>query len=164
MSTDGERPESLSQQESLDEDNLRLDPLEEGIEPPERWAEANRFGTTAREQREGEDLDHRLAAEEPDVSASATRPGADTPLSRLDDRIDERAYDGEGLEGVDRIIGDDELPPPEVADPVLARASSRGQLDDEAGGSVAASLREESAVPYDDGDRSPDAAVRGELR
>ncbi|MDG3013764.1 hypothetical protein NVS88_04235 [Corynebacteriales bacterium D3-21] len=54
--------------EGLDEDTLALDPMEEGIEPPERWAEADKFGVTAGEQRRGETLDQRLAQEEPDTT------------------------------------------------------------------------------------------------
>lgn len=53
--------------EQLDEDELATDPLEGGVEPPEGWSGADRFGTTPREQREGESLDARLAEEEPDV-------------------------------------------------------------------------------------------------
>jgi protease I len=55
--------------EQLDEDELATDPLEDGVEPPESWSGADRFGTTPREQREGEPLDDRLAEEEPDVAA-----------------------------------------------------------------------------------------------
>jgi hypothetical protein len=54
--------------EDFDEDNLRLDPLEEGMDPPEHWEQADRFGNTEREMREGEDLEHRLRQEEPDVA------------------------------------------------------------------------------------------------
>jgi len=42
------------------------DPLDEGYSPPEKpWA-VNDWGTTAREEAEGEDLDHRLARELPE--------------------------------------------------------------------------------------------------
>ncbi|MXP19932.1 hypothetical protein GIY30_00945 [Gordonia sp. HNM0687] len=53
--------------EDLDEDRLQLDPLEDGIDPPEGWSAADRTGVTTREQREGETLDERLAEEEPDI-------------------------------------------------------------------------------------------------
>jgi len=43
-----------------------IDPLDEGYSPPEKpWA-VNDWGTTAREEAEGEDLDHRLARELPE--------------------------------------------------------------------------------------------------
>jgi hypothetical protein len=42
------------------------------VEPPEGCSEADRFGMTAREEREGESLDDRLVEEEPDVSDDTT--------------------------------------------------------------------------------------------
>ncbi|WET77843.1 hypothetical protein P3102_27720 [Amycolatopsis sp. QT-25] len=60
-------PETLNPSEALDEDELRVDPLEEGVEPPEHWSAADRFGTTPREIREGESHAMRLAEEVPDV-------------------------------------------------------------------------------------------------
>jgi hypothetical protein len=65
---------ALSASQSLDEDNLGEDPLEKGIEPPEQWAAADGFGTTASEQRAGETLDQRLAQEQPDVGEARTPP------------------------------------------------------------------------------------------
>ncbi|RKT56556.1 hypothetical protein [Saccharothrix australiensis] len=59
-----ERP--LDEIEQLDEDELNRDPLEEGMDPPERWSAADRR-PTPRELREGETLDERLAQEEPDA-------------------------------------------------------------------------------------------------
>lgn len=57
----------MTTSEQLDEDELATDPLEGGMEPPDDWSGADRFGTTQREQRTGEPLDERLAEEEPDV-------------------------------------------------------------------------------------------------
>ncbi|RLK54286.1 hypothetical protein [Actinokineospora cianjurensis] len=125
MSDDG-YDSTLTQAESLDEDNLRVDPLEAGIEPPEHWAEADKFGMTTAEQRAGETLDERLAEEEPDVTAQDDPPGPDTPLARVDDRIDEQS------------AVDDAAP----AHPRHTEAELRGQAADEAGGSVAEALRE----------------------
>lgn len=56
--------------EDVDEDRIGLDPLEEGMDPPEQWAAADRYGVTAAEQREGESLDQRLAQETKDVGES----------------------------------------------------------------------------------------------
>lgn len=53
--------------EELDEDRLGVDPLEQGVEPPERYTGADRFGTTPYEQSQGQDLEHRLREERPDV-------------------------------------------------------------------------------------------------
>lgn len=71
---------ALSASQSLDEDNLREDPLEKGVEPPEEWAAADRFGTTANEQRTGESIDQRIAQEEPDVGDNE-RPSRPTDSS-----------------------------------------------------------------------------------
>lgn len=60
-------PATLNSAEELDEDELGVDPLEEGVEPPERWSVAESYGTTPYEQEQGEDLDRKLAAERPDV-------------------------------------------------------------------------------------------------
>src|SRR5699024_1025121 len=63
-------PAALSRAEDFDEDRLRLDPLEEGIEPPEHWSEASRYGTTPFEQSQGESLEQRVREEEPDIGQS----------------------------------------------------------------------------------------------
>lgn len=63
-------PAALSSAEDLDEDRLRLDPLEEGMDPPEQWAGVDKYGMTPREQREPRPLDERLAEEQPDVLSS----------------------------------------------------------------------------------------------
>jgi len=110
--------------EQFDEDNLRLDPLEEGMDPPEHWAQADKFGNTEREVREGQDLNHRLAEEQPDVQPEDT----ENPR-RLDDTVDEENYE------VERIA------PEEPRHPVRTEAERTGTSADEAGGSVAEELR-----------------------
>ena len=40
-----------SSAEELDEDRLRLDPLEAGMDPPERWSGADKYGTTPTNRR-----------------------------------------------------------------------------------------------------------------
>lgn len=52
--------------EDFDEDRMARDPAE-GVEAPDDWSAGVGYGTTQREQREGEALDDRLAQEEPDV-------------------------------------------------------------------------------------------------
>ncbi|UVS79909.1 hypothetical protein [Actinokineospora sp. UTMC 2448] len=112
-----------SQAESLDEESLDLDPLEAGVEPPERWAEATNHGTTPNEAREGESLDSKLAEEEPDIPV----PDPEAP-----------AEDADRLEG-----GPEEAPPVDRLHRPPTEAAGRGQSADEAGGSVAKSLRED---------------------
>lgn len=71
---------ALGASEELDEDKLGLDPLERGVEPAEHWAEANRYGMTPTEQREGEDLDDKLDQEQRD-----TQPQDVDDAGQLDD-------------------------------------------------------------------------------
>jgi len=71
--------------EELDEDSLRVDPIERGIEPPEHWT-----GAVPAEAVNGDDLSRKLAAERPDVLPEvAGRPVADTPVDELDETIDD---------------------------------------------------------------------------
>ena len=37
---------ATSSAEELDEDRLRVDPLEAGMDPPERWSAADKYGMT----------------------------------------------------------------------------------------------------------------------
>src|SRR5690242_781119 len=60
----------LDSSDTLD-GNRVADPLDTGIAAADRWAGANRFGTTVAEQRAGESLAQRLAEEEPDVDPYA---------------------------------------------------------------------------------------------
>ena len=48
------------------EDTDGEDNLDRGYSPPEKYSPAQKFGTTAAEQAEGESLDQRLAQEEPE--------------------------------------------------------------------------------------------------
>lgn len=57
---------ALSSAEELDEDQLAADPLESGMDPPERPAGVDKHGMTAREQAEERSLDDRLAEEQPE--------------------------------------------------------------------------------------------------
>ena len=58
----GQDPAALSSAEGLDEDELRVDPLEKGMDPPERWSPAIEQASS-----DGETHEDRLDAEEPDV-------------------------------------------------------------------------------------------------
>ena len=72
--------DTLGPAEALDSDDVRNDDGDIVVDPPDDWSEANRFGMTAREQREGESLDQRLAEEEPDIE-----PGVAQDLQPHDD-------------------------------------------------------------------------------
>ena len=127
---DTAEPQSLSPSEALDEDELRVDSLEEGIEPPEHWSAANRHGTTPREIREGEPMDQRLAEEVPDAEPEPVpeRPLAATPAAELDETIEDAPPDFEP------VVAEDTVP---------SRHSNQGRREatDYAGESVADAMR-----------------------
>ncbi|MCA6095508.1 DUF5709 domain-containing protein [Streptomyces sp. SCA3-4] len=83
-------PNDLDLENALDGDGLDV-VLDQGYSPPERPLAVNHYGTTVREQREGETLDQRLAEEVPDI-----------PLPEGDDIGDQVGTDGEP---VDREVG-----------------------------------------------------------
>jgi hypothetical protein len=92
--------DTLNPSEGTDSDEVRNDDGDIVVDPPEGWSEADRFGMTAREEREGEPLDQRLAEEEPDVSAEA--PAAfdatdDGPGRAHRGQIDGAPEDGDSL-------------------------------------------------------------------
>jgi hypothetical protein len=60
-------PEDTDDFEALDEDNLEKDPLEAGLDPPEGWAESDRYGMTEYEQAHARPLDERLKEERSEV-------------------------------------------------------------------------------------------------
>ncbi|MEU6129746.1 hypothetical protein ABZ805_11305 [Saccharopolyspora sp. NPDC047091] len=88
---DPQDPADLQSAGDLDEDELGVDPLEEGVEPPEHWSRDAADPPTPREQREGETIDERLAEERPDPAAEVGKPLAETRLYELDDTVDEQA-------------------------------------------------------------------------
>ncbi|MEE6178973.1 hypothetical protein [Mycobacterium sp. 050134] len=82
--------DTLNASEGTDSDELLNDDGDIVVDPPEGWSEANRFGVTAREEREGESLDARLAEEVPDVS-----PDAEDRVDSLADNLSGRAHRGQ---------------------------------------------------------------------
>jgi hypothetical protein len=121
---------AVSSAEELDEDRLRLDPLEAGMDPPERWTGVDKYGMTPYEQAHPRGLTDRLSEEEPDVlDTTGDVDGETEPRSEQADEPGERPATG--------VPTDDAG----IDDEVLREASQRGQLADEAGGSVAAVTR-----------------------
>jgi hypothetical protein len=124
--------------EDFDEDNLGVDPLEEGMDPPEHWAEADKYGMTEAEARQRQDWERRLAEEEPDVAPDQPgRPFGATPDDELDESIDD-------------LTDDEAFTLEETARPAQSDAVRRGQSADEAGGSIADEIR----TPHDRGETS----------
>jgi hypothetical protein len=93
--------DTLSPSESTDSDEVRNDDGDIVVDPPDDWSEANRFGMTAREEREGESLEARLAEEEPDV-VPEPGPLAERPARVHRGQIDGTPEDGDSLFNVDR--------------------------------------------------------------
>ncbi|KHJ72952.1 MULTISPECIES: hypothetical protein [Rhodococcus] len=91
MSIEDGPGDTLSPSEGLDADEVRNDDGDEVVDPPEDWSGADKFGTTQREEQEGESLDQRLAEEEPDVEPAEPldKPIAATPADELTEDVDE---------------------------------------------------------------------------
>jgi hypothetical protein len=125
---------SLSTSDTLDDDAVE-DALDAGIVPADKWAGANRFGTTPEEEREGESLDARLAEEEPDVALDDGEGDDDDD----EDELTRRGYEVDPRAG--RLFAEDEgLGPDEETDAVAFDAGI------DAGGASA----EEAAVHLSD--------------
>jgi hypothetical protein len=89
--------DTLSPSESTDSDEVRNDDGDNVVTPPDGWSEADKFGMTPREEREGETLDDRLAEEEPDVLEDA---GPDErPAQQHHGQISGTPEDGDSLFG-----------------------------------------------------------------
>lgn len=76
----------LDPEDTLDD----RDPYDEGYSPPERAQAIDKWGTTAREVAEGEDLDARLAREVPEVaddSGDDLGDSDDTDGELIDDEV-----------------------------------------------------------------------------
>jgi hypothetical protein len=93
--------DTLSPSESTDSDEVRNDDGDIVVDPPDDWSEADKVGMTAREEREGESLEDRLAEEEPDVVPDAGPP-AERPARVHRGQIDGTPEDGDSLFNVDR--------------------------------------------------------------
>ncbi|ORV96443.1 hypothetical protein [Mycobacterium kyorinense] len=88
--------DTLNPSESTDSDEVRNDDGDIVVDPPDGWSEADKFGMTQREEQQGESLDDKLAAEEPDVAGDQT-PVDDTPARRHRGQIDGTPEDGSSL-------------------------------------------------------------------
>lgn len=102
----GHDDDVLTQSETLDEDEMGVDPLEGGMDPAEDWSAANRYGTTATEQATNRPLTERLDEERADVSTESVPdlPVAATPLEELDESVDDEVTPGEPLGEEDQVL------------------------------------------------------------
>ena len=87
---------TLNPSESTDSDEVRNDDSDIVVDPPDDWTEADKFGITAREAEEGESLDDKVAAEQPDV-LDRVGPDEDLPRRAHRGQIDGPPEDGESL-------------------------------------------------------------------
>ncbi|MEU5129566.1 DUF5709 domain-containing protein [Streptomyces mobaraensis] len=104
-----DNPDDLDLENALDGDGLD-EVLDEGWSPPEKPLAVTHHGTTAREQRERETLDQRLAEEVPEPAVPDGDGIGDAP--RDGEPIDEEAGD----ERAGRLTGTWDLMPPRVND------------------------------------------------
>ncbi|GAA5107983.1 hypothetical protein [Nocardia iowensis] len=74
-------PAALNSAEDLDEDRLRVDPQERGMDPPEHWSGVTKYGMTPWEEAHPRPLDERLAEEQPDVTVETAPVEPDSALS-----------------------------------------------------------------------------------
>jgi hypothetical protein len=127
MSIEDGPGDTLNPAESLDPDDVRNNDGDDVVDPPEHWSEADKFGMTPREEREGETLDEKLSEEEPDVEVEVP---PDIPVAAApDDSLTE--------EDVDRVLDDDVevsgegRKSAEVVDGVIVEDSrvDKGQVD-----------------------------------
>ena len=103
--------EMLDAEESVDSDEIGERAGDDGVEAPDGWAGATKFGTTAAEQSEGETLDQKLAEERPEApfDEDLPLPGAATPDSQLDESVDDVVDAEEPAEGDEAISDDPDL-------------------------------------------------------
>jgi hypothetical protein len=107
----GHDDDVLTQSEALDEDEIGVDPLEGGMDPPEGWSAANRYGTTAIEQATDRPWAERLREERPDVTVESAPdpPVAVTSLDELDESVDDELVPEAPARGRGQLLVSDEL-------------------------------------------------------
>jgi hypothetical protein len=118
-----EPPEGHNAAEDLDEDRLRLDPLEEGMDPPEHWSQA-----IDHDDAQPHDLDERLAEEDPD-STPPPEPRDEVERMEAAGELSGQPADDNGETAFARDLEN------------LPEEARRGQTADEGAGSVARELR-----------------------
>ena len=130
MSIEDGPDQTLDQSESVDSEEVRNDDGDNVVDAPDHWSEADKFGTTAEEAREGESLDEKLSEEEPDTAVEEE----DRSVSEIpDDELTEELVDHEILESdedpdIDYADGQRQA---EIIEGTLVedRGRNRGQID-----------------------------------
>lgn len=88
-------PAALNSAEDLDEDRLRSDPLEAGMDPPEHWTGVTKYGVTPWEQAHPRPIGDRLAEEEPDIDPD--RETGDTEKLEDDRKLEDISSDSDAV-------------------------------------------------------------------
>lgn len=98
MSIEDGPGDTLNPSESLDPDERLIGADDDVPDPPEDWSEADSFGTTPREEREGESLDAKIAEEEPEIPLEDQPevPVAVAPDDELSEELVDRVVDDPG--------------------------------------------------------------------
>ncbi|ONI84266.1 hypothetical protein ALI144C_15340 [Actinosynnema sp. ALI-1.44] len=68
--------------EELDEDRLQADPLEAGMDPPERWSGVDKYGMTPYEQSHPRPFGERLEEEEDQAESVSDLPPLDEEIAQ----------------------------------------------------------------------------------
>lgn len=130
MSIEDGPDQTLDQSESLDSDEVRNDDGDTVVDAPDHWSEADKFGTTAEEAREGESLDEKLSEEEPEVAIEDDgRSVSETPDEDLtEELVDHEILDSDEDPDIDYAEGQRQA---EIVEGTLVedRGRDRGQID-----------------------------------
>lgn len=107
-----EQSEELDQMQSEDTlvDRGVGDVLDEGYSPAEKWGPGEGFGSTAAETEQGENLDQRLAQEEPEADPYADEEAQAPVDDEVGDTRSGRLVDPDAGSGEDTekdLVGDD---------------------------------------------------------
>lgn len=98
MSIEDGPGDTLNPSESLDPDDVKNADGDDVVDAPDQWSEADRFGTTPREEIEGEPLETRVSEEEPEVALEEQPeiPVAVAPDDKLSEDLVDKVVDERG--------------------------------------------------------------------
>ncbi|MCG5434491.1 hypothetical protein LV457_19655 [Mycobacterium sp. MYCO198283] len=103
--------DSLRPMEALDSDEIRNADGDETVDPPDGWSEADKLTVTPEGELEGESLERKLNAEEPDPATEVPDPAAAPVPERLEtDDTEVAALADDAVETPDI----DRLPPEQI--------------------------------------------------
>jgi hypothetical protein len=138
MSIEDGPGDTLDQSESLDSEEIGgTSDGDDVVTPPDSWSGANKFGTTEREEHDGESLDQKLAEEEPDVPLEEELdvPVAATPDDDLTEELVDRVIDSDDeddyIPEIDDSGDSSVMKDADVVEGVVVEnsATHRGQVD-----------------------------------